>query len=190
MSVNCFIDPGDHPRVRGEHSIHSLLARVRKGSSPRARGAPSRRRSSTHALGIIPACAGSTRGARADGTTTGDHPRVRGEHPLPSNRLPLWWGSSPRARGALQGNPRRPQPPGIIPACAGSTDGPPRRPRHRRDHPRVRGEHCGSTPTPTPTRGSSPRARGAHARAPSARLDVGIIPACAGSTSRPPCGFG
>ena len=92
----------DHPRMRGEHPVHvGIIARV---------------------LGIIPACAGSTkevssemklvsgssphaRGAPILRTLSaariGDHPRMRGEH----RHVPL---------GKLAGL-------GIIPACAGST---------------------------------------------------------------------
>ncbi|KUG30020.1 hypothetical protein ASZ90_000086 [hydrocarbon metagenome] len=73
---------------------------------------------------------------------TPDHPRERGEHDVPDNRLTRIAGSSPRARGT-------------------------RLPHHGRgghdpDHPRERGEH---SPPPFPIyapAGSSPRARGTH----------------------------
>jgi len=66
--------------VRGEHGSRLARKVLAEGSSPRARGAPSRRRSSTHALGIIPACAGSTNSGREAARRSRDHPRVRGEH--------------------------------------------------------------------------------------------------------------
>ena len=71
----------------------------------------------------------------------------------------------------------------IIPACAGSTAANWSRTRCGRDHPRMRGEHRIAADTPQLFVGSSPHARGAPdlAHRPHARL--GIIPACAGSTS-------
>src|SRR5690606_20807549 len=53
--------PRDHPRVRGEHVTSELHRLSGQGSSPRARGAPSRNLAGPPAVGIIPACAGSTR---------------------------------------------------------------------------------------------------------------------------------
>ena len=52
----------DHPRVRGEHMTPAELKVIREGSSPRARGALRGSGSLPRAPGIIPACAGSTRG--------------------------------------------------------------------------------------------------------------------------------
>ena len=55
------LSPGrDHPRVRGEHISVSRRKRWRRGSSPRARGAPRPGPSRPPPEGIIPACAGST----------------------------------------------------------------------------------------------------------------------------------
>ena len=176
---------GDHPRMRGEHAqleqevssrpgiipacagstcAVQWLEELDQGSSPHARGAPSRRSATTatpwdhprmrgeHAAelaeelvvdGIIPACAGST----VTDTRLGRYLR----------------GSSPHARGAPTPRP---------PTCS-----PPR------DHPRMRGEHddvadavhvlvgiipacagstAGTGATMTAVGGSSPHARGAH----------------------------
>ena len=73
-------------------------------------------------------------------------------------------GSSPRARGALTRHVANDIDVGIIPACAGSTQSLLIQGVIRQDHPRVRGEHPGS----------------------SGMLfkDSWIIPACAGSTNR------
>ena len=56
----------------------------------------------------------------------------------------------------------------------------------RRDHPRLRGEHCWMLEMSVPILGSSPLARGARGRHGRCRALPGIIPACAGSTP-PPC---
>ena len=131
----------DHPRVRGEHPSGPSLAAGLTGSSPRARGARGGSWRIGPGAGIIPACAGSTHRPAAGTAAAGDHPRVRGEHPVmgsPSNNRR---GSSPRARGAP-----------IVPSDA--TIG-------KVDHPRVRGEHKGVSSRLLRKEGSSPRARGA-----------------------------
>ena len=112
---------GDHPRVRGEHILGALALATCWGSSPRARGAHRVSLLGTPSLGIIPACAGSTRIGPQRAGRPGDHPRVRGEH--------------------IPGHCLSPRPDWIIPACAGSTHPYRARSRVRRDHPRVRGEH-------------------------------------------------
>ena len=69
-----------HPRVRGEHASEAMAARIRVGSSPRARGTrlclPVRGRLQR----FIPACAGNTRLRGISCITVPVHPRVRGEH--------------------------------------------------------------------------------------------------------------
>ena len=59
----CFLGKflvGDHPRMCGEHFNCEEVALMRVGSSPHVRGARSTRPGRRCALGIIPACAGST----------------------------------------------------------------------------------------------------------------------------------
>ena len=174
--------PGDHPRVRGEHCTCTGGTVGAEGSSPRARGALGHGPGHRLHRGIIPACAGSTGVDRQRIGQSRDHPRVRGEHWGCSYALTLRAGSSPRARGALPTLRGRKESRGIIPACAGSTTRPRSGTSRRRDHPRVRGEHWRPARAGEPSRGSSPRARGApQANAPAADKR-GIIPACAGST--------
>ena len=72
---------------------------------------------------------------------------------------------------------------GIIPACAGSTVPAGRISPSCRDHPRMCGEHRTSWPNCEAKAGSSPHVRGAQFRGESVDHLVGIIPACAGSTS-------
>ena len=133
----------DHPRIRGEHRDEHVELHRRAW--------------------IIPAYAGSTKPIAAVEHSRTDHPRIRGEHAGAGGRVDLDEGSSPHTRGALELGVGQVLDGWIIPAYAGST-------RARRgvrsllpDHPRIRGEHYGS---------SFARGRG-----------IGIIPAYAGSTS-------
>ena len=155
----------DHPRVRGEHPGGDDAAGAVEGSSPRARGARTFRDKEYQHEGIIPACAGSTSSRQSRISLKRDHPRVRGEHIRAIGSAPVVLGSSPRARGAQ--------------AAFGSAEEP------GGDHPRVRGEHHGLNDFEQCPEGSSPRARGALPLPARSPLGCGIIPACAGSTSRP-----
>ena len=152
------------------------------GSSPHARGALAVQAGVRYLLGIIPACAGSTRQCRRCSAWRRDHPRMRGEHCSSCLALRVAPGSSPHARGAQHGIPFAVGNIGIIPACAGST---PRccaascRPG---DHPRMRGEHAASSSCRNRSSGSSPHARGALLGREDRPAPLGIIPACAGST--------
>ena len=76
----CRLPAGDHPRIRGEHSV---AARLRDG-----RGR------------IIPAYAGSTQPPNRPGGAGTDHPRIRGEHHRPPQCDSPPRGSSPHTRGA------------------------------------------------------------------------------------------
>ena len=155
----------DHPRLRGEHERRGGEGERRGGSSPLARGALDVLRAVEVNEGIIPACAGSTAARREHHLRAQDHPRLRGEHPSWSSPALTQPGSSPLARGARRDGTDSLGSAGIIPACAGSTC----RVRHAdadsRDHPRLRGEHCGDLPGFMGNRGSSPLARGAHVTA-------------------------
>ena len=51
---------GDHPRMRGEHSVQVISIVSYSGSSPHARGTPCAYLPSKTGHGIIPACAGNT----------------------------------------------------------------------------------------------------------------------------------
>ena len=193
---------GDHPRMRGEHT--PLLSRTsrRVGSSPHARGAPSTSATWSAARGIIPACAGSTRARCGPGPWSGDHPRMRGEHASARPPARRGWdhprmrgehentehdvmtvqGSSPHARGAHSVYLAARSLGGIIPACAGSTPRACGRSLGSRDHPRMRGEHAANNASRGGVGGSSPHARGALSLQMAEARELGIIPACAGST--------
>ncbi len=169
-------------RVRGEHVDSASRATADAGSSPRARGAQPPQRLSATGRGLIPACAGSTLAAW-HGTTTGRaHPRVRGEHLGSAIDTVKGWGSSPRARGALAEQETGRRAHGLIPACAGSTCAEQYVRLPKAAHPRVRGEHDATLEKGGGKPGSSPRARGAPRADPRGAAELGLIPACAGST--------
>ena len=174
---------GDHPRMRGEHTACTAPSLTRGGSSPHARGALCPLCGWGTLPGIIPACAGSTSCRATTTSRRRDHPRMRGEHTKSGLSGMVLPGSSPHARGAQINATRRCGQNGIIPACAGST---PTRSISRLwtwDHPRMRGEHPLLGAGVDVVQGSSPHARGAQGRRGRARVQPGIIPACAGSTS-------
>ena len=168
--------------MRGEHVPPYAIASKGKGSSPHARGAPLVDAHIWGFPGIIPACAGSTLATSPCSRCRRDHPRMRGEHSAPSLPPFTHRGSSPHARGARRGEPRRLDVAGIIPACAGSTSRNHPLRQAGRDHPRMRGEHSCTSIEGHQNEGSSPHARGAQPRRPDALAQAGIIPACAGST--------
>ena len=146
----------------GEH-FHAFLAPVAaEGSSPRVRGTPSGREACSTTLGIIPACAGNTRGTPYAPYAVRDHPRVCGEHitATEDDHIIPW----------------------IIPACAGNTSMLMRVMPWPWDHPRVCGEHRRHHRARSVQRGSSPRVRGTRQGRRHRRDQHGIIPACAGNT--------
>ena len=119
-SVSCDIEP-DHPRIRGEHKARPPSFSVSDGSSPHTRGARPRAPRVRYRRRIIPAYAGSTQAAFVGAHTGGDHPRIRGEHPV-SRSAPLpRRTSSPHTRGAPTHPSSTVKARRIIPAYAGST---------------------------------------------------------------------
>ena len=105
----------------GEHQDFRPNGNEHGGSSPHVRGALGQKVLDALGLGIIPACAGST---RAMSSVTLSNP-----------------GSSPHVRGALVEEGVLVGVHGIIPACAGSTLSSTARRPPARDHPRMCGEH-------------------------------------------------
>ena len=154
----------DHPRMRGEHVGVLLRLALLVGSSPHARGALMRGVAYGCRMGIIPACAGSTRCIAAKVCEVGDHPRMRGEHENAQLVSVANVGSSPHARGAHSVISPPDTVTGIIPACAGSTAGADCKRQASWDHPRMRGEHIRPSSAEVVESGSSPHARGARGR--------------------------
>ena len=150
----------------GEHYRVGVVAAAPSGSSPHVRGALQHQNQLRAMSGIIPACAGST---SSDVTLL--HP-IR-DHP-------------PHVRGARHPRRRRGRRQGIIPACAGSTVHVGDDQVHGGDHPRMCGEHALSHLVLLAAAGSSPHVRGAPSANGETVAELGIIPACAGSTVAPP----
>ena len=112
-----------------------------------------------------------------------DHPRIRGEHLRRAFGVGCAVGSSPHTRGAPSIRSVVSRTSGIIPAYAGSTSTRSLRTARRWDHPRIRGEHRRCHRRVRRRVGSSPHTRGAHGVHYRHRVQPGIIPAYAGSTS-------
>ncbi len=175
-----------HPRGSGEHPKLRAPTSCPKGSSPRERGAQVDDDGPVLVDGLIPAGAGSTRSPKSTLISDEAHPRGSGEHEGYVSLLHGRRGSSPRERGAPGTARLHPRPAGLIPAGAGSTLLRPASPLCIRAHPRGSGEHLRSCRRLLGGTGSSPRERGAHRSAPQQHSALGLIPAGAGSTQRPP----
>ena len=110
------------------------------------------------------------------------HPRRRGEH---AGRWPLRCmagGSSPQARGTLDGDLDHQLASRFIPAGAGNTRATCPSASPRTVHPRRRGEHSFARPQSHRAHGSSPQARGTLHCLHALRRYPRFIPAGAGNT--------
>ena len=174
---------GDHPRMYGEHDNQQPDAYRPVGSSPHVRGARQACDDALQESGIIPACAGSTTVGKTKLLFIWDHPRMCGEHADGNKTIQGAKGSSPHVRGALARRFASGSATGIIPACAGSTPMSPTGRGAMWDHPRMCGEHSRPMKSRSNCGGSSPHVRGARQSRSLINLSLGIIPACAGSTS-------
>ena len=118
------VDPSlyqDHPRACGEQMYPCQRLTELPGSSPRVRGAAEHRLDQRGQDGIIPARAGSSPTARTWRPARRDHPRACGEQYGTYQVERDGMGSSPRVRGAVDGDVAAVLVPGIIPARAGSS---------------------------------------------------------------------
>ena len=173
----------DHPRSRGVYEATGIVEHPSDGSSPLARGLPSRVWAWGVQNRIIPARAGFTRSNPTRVWSSPDHPRSRGVYVAFSRARDDSPGSSPLARGLLPRGVQGGWGDGIIPARAGFTQGGRRDVHQEGDHPRSRGVYCRPRPTRRGGSGSSPLARGLRALIGSRMVTLGIIPARAGFTS-------
>ena len=115
-------------------------------------------------IGLIPAHAGKTLCLAFCLLVVWAHPRSRGENKFPGERREYGYGSSPLTRGKPSLPDGERTGGGLIPAHAGKTGPRARSPRHRRAHPRSRGENLAPQGGAHPQRGSSPLTRGKHTR--------------------------
>ena len=113
------------------------------------------------------------------------HPRSRGENISDRRGEHSRPGSSPLARGKLEGRLAALSGQRLIPARAGKTLAIGTKTPTHPAHPRSRGENNLSEDDSSFWRGSSPLARGKLRRLPSSSLRSGLIPARAGKTIRP-----
>ena len=141
----------DHPRSRGVYQVPDPLNICLTGSSPLARGLPTRFTDIIFRPRIIPARAGFTTGtvvAEGDGR---DHPRSRGVYPSAGGHPRQGRGSSPLARGLRDLNNCMNTVDRIIPARAGFTAARWLRAQGDEDHPRSRGVYRRGRSTPRMT---------------------------------------
>ena len=196
-----------HPRVCGENFAVATGDLIERGSPPRVRGKPSRRRLQGPRPRLTPACAGKTGTRACAAPTMTAHPRVCGENweatPIGSSApgspprvrgklgealLPIVTeGSPPRVRGKHTGRMSTSHATGLTPACAGKTRAASAVRLDRGAHPRVCGENSRRTYRRGALHGSPPRVRGKHDDTITERVDRGLTPACAGKTSGPSC---
>ena len=113
--------PGDHPRMRGEHPDFTNALDRYIGSPPHARGTHNSFLPTSLCTGITPACAGNTKRVLLLFRHIRDHPRMRGEHQSSLWKVQFCRGSPPHARGTRLFCFRRFWKERITPACAGNT---------------------------------------------------------------------
>ena len=138
---------------------------------------------------FIPARAGNTLSGDWRAALSAVHPRSRGEHMPVGIGRDHDGGSSPLARGTLLLNAGCGVTNRFIPARAGNTPSSASSHWTTTVHPRSRGEHFEETDRESGYVGSSPLARGTHARRRLPWRLMRFIPARAGNTA-PPYGAG
>ena len=153
-----------------------------EGSSPLARGGPTRARTEGPRHGLIPARAGRTRASHSRRVGGRAHPRSRGADAAESSAVAFSAGSSPLARGGRGAAGPRVGTAGLIPARAGRTSSTRPRTIGTRAHPRSRGADMNHIQERIDAQGSSPLARGGQQVSQDAERCPGLIPARAGRT--------
>ena len=112
--------PPVHPRMRGERRYQMISPTSCRGSSPHARGTPTRESNKLGTDRFIPACAGNAQSPCHHDFIASVHPRMRGERTKGRSRLKISHGSSPHARGTLNTTVASLTRQRFIPACAGN----------------------------------------------------------------------
>ena len=163
-----------------------MLARYRRGTSPRMRGKRDLRHCVLPHQRNIPAYAGKTSAGNARHYGNSEHPRVCGENPSSRTMMMCCMGTSPRMRGKPSFICASTLPPGNIPAYAGKTRSTTLRAASSAEHPRVCGENYPSIRLENKRCGTSPRMRGKPTDPIVHGWNPRNIPAYAGKTRR--CG--
>ena len=130
-----------HPRACGEHCGMFARRHAMRGSSPRMRGTPLRKRVTFTFCRFIPAHAGNTLQQPAARRSLSVHPRACGEHFVGETGSRQAIGSSPRMRGTPSLPAARMTTSRFIPAHAGNTMPANTIPHYATVHPRACGEH-------------------------------------------------
>ena len=172
-----------HPRACGEHARDVDGFQPWSGSSPRMRGTPGPRRSSSPLGRFIPAHAGNTYHPAPFPDREPVHPRACGEHLVWTGSKRSLPGSSPRMRGTLVLEMEYKDVIRFIPAHAGNTGLSPGCSWPWPVHPRACGEHHLFQVWHDYPPGSSPRMRGTLIGDDELLVGDRFIPAHAGNTS-------
>ena len=133
-------------------------------------------------VGIIPACAGNTSAHSSTCATSGDHPRMCGEHMSSSLLAPCLSGSSPHVRGTPTSLARKDEPSGSSPHVRGTLIVSSQHMPDTRIIPACAGNTYNLMFDLQPLMGSSPHVRGTLVLNWNSTILSGIIPACAGNT--------
>ena len=131
----------DHPRLCGDHKGIAMQRIEPLGSPPPVRGPRSGVRAIKRSNRITPACAGTTLFSDWFQASTGDHPRLCGDHISRKSSTIRMSGSPPPVRGPQHLFRSVLYQLRITPACAGTTPVPGISPLYSKDHPRLCGDH-------------------------------------------------
>ena len=177
------LNPGAHPRSRGENTGGMGWSLFGWGSSPLTRGKRAGVWGGTEIRGLIPAHAGKTDLRCVQGRRRRAHPRSRGENPSVLPGPSSMSGSSPLTRGKPAQDCGFARSLRLIPAHAGKTQCLWSRQSRVGAHPRSRGENQVCDYDGYCSRGSSPLTRGKPVCWCVRCLRIGLIPAHAGKTT-------
>ena len=156
----------DHPRIRGEHRRIRRVSRWGDGIIPAYAGStPKENAKHVSGIGSSPHTRGAPIITHARAILHEDHPRIRGEHPIPHFGTAQFLGIIPAYAGSTKTRTLAARSlGGSSPHTRGAPYSQCRSDNRRRDHPRIRGEH--------------------KVKSECSSLNLGIIPAYAGSTTR------
>ena len=181
-----FLPPAQavHPRGHGEHSRPALAPFNAAGSSPWARGTPTKPKLLSRLNRFIPVGTGNTSKTAALFGFNSVHPRGHGEHTQVRNQHAHPRGSSPWARGTHSASSVFMRPPRFIPVGTGNTPVTKKKLSRHAVHPRGHGEHISGLRRHERLSGSSPWARGTPRSRRSRKRTRRFIPVGTGNTGR------